>query len=233
MQLHHPIEWTTLNVLSLKRMDCILRGVSSVFQRPDRMGDMMSLDKNLTTLAHRAQEGDREAAEFLYDQVYSELHFAAEKLMRHERPGATIQPTALVHDAFIRIAEGVDQTWLSSEHFLNTAALIMRRLLIDHARKRGRLKRGAGFERIPLDHVSVPAADLFEPDEIELVHESLERLASQNRRCASVIEYRVFLGLTIEQTAQALDVSTGTVKSDARFAMTWLRSMLAGYDKNR
>lgn len=193
------------------------------------MGAMTSLNDRFTTLAQRAQQGDKDAAEMLYDQVYSELHFAAEKLMRKERPGATIQPTALVHDAFIRISEGIDQQWLSSEHFLNTAALIMRRLLIDYARKRGRLKHGGGKDRIPLDHVSVPAADLFASNEIELVHEALEKLATNNRRCASVIEYRIFLGLTIEQTAEALEISVGTVKSDARFAMAWLRSILAGF----
>lgn len=187
-------------------------------------------DRPSTGQEAQSHPGGGPGSEMSFERVYDELRRIAESLMRQERPGQTIQATALVHDAFIRLADADGQRWLSSRHFLNTAVLVMRRVLIDRARVRARVKHGGGRARVALDLVEVPATEHFALDEMERVSEAVERLGAHNQRWADVLGFRIFLGLSVEQTSEALGVSAATVKSDSRFAMLWLRSTLAGLD---
>ncbi len=158
--------------------------------------------------------------------VYEELRRLAAAYLRRERADHTLQPTALVHEAYMRLAaqEGVD--WLNREHFIGVAAEMMRRVLVDHARGRGRDKRGKGF-RLPLAE-----ADGFvegETDELVELDEALRRLGRRHPQKSRVVELRFFGGLSIEETARVLEVSDSTVERDWKFARAWLaREMKRG-----
>jgi len=157
--------------------------------------------------------------------VYAELRALSEGYLRHERPDHTLQATALVHEAYVRLAGQRGGKWENRAHFFRVAAKVMRRILINHALARRAAKRGRAQGRVALDEAAVllpdPNVDVLD------VHEALEKLAALDREKARVVELRFFAGCTIEEAAEALDISTATVERHWRFARAWLRKHLA------
>ena len=164
--------------------------------------------------------GDAGARDDVIRAVYQELHCMAARYLRLERPDHSLQPTALVHEAYLRLIDQTQVTWQSRAHFFGVAAQMMRRILVDHARTKQRGKRGGSAARIPLDEAFFltpeKSADLVALDE------SLDRLAEIDNRKSRVVEMRYFGGLSVEETAQALDVSPQTVMRDWKLAKAWL-----------
>lgn len=181
----------------------------------------------VTQLLIAAGAGDSKAASDLLPLVYEELRKLARSRMAAEAGGGagqTLQPTALVHEAYMKLVGSTDVRWNSRGHFFGAAALAMRRILVDRARERKSLKRGGGSGRIK----QLDPQDMFEaaepaPDEVLALDGALERLAELGKRTADVVMLRVFAGLGIEETALALDVSAATVKNEWKFARAWLR----------
>jgi len=165
------------------------------------------------------RNGDSGALDRLVPLLYDELRRLARNQMQGERPDHTLQTTALVHEAYLRLC-GADVAWEGRVHFLAVAAQVMRRVLVDHARARGRIKRGGGVEPITLDEALTvspePSSDLLALDE------TIERLAALDARKARVIELHYFGGLSYEETAAALEVSAATVDRELRLAKAWL-----------
>ncbi len=180
--------------------------------------------EELAALAAGAASGDALAVERLSSLLYDELRALAERYMRRERSNHTLQPTALVHEAYLRLI-GTGIAFQNRAHFLALAARTMRRVLLDHARRRAATKRGGGVERVTL--ADVAAADSRTLDLIA-VDAALERLAQIEPRQAQVVELRFFGGLEIEEAAEVLGVSKATVKRDWRFARAWLAGELHG-----
>lgn len=175
---------------------------------------------DVTQLLARVGEGDARATDELFPIVYDELRSIAARYLRQESNAQTMQATALVHEAYLKLV-GPDQgNWDGRAHFFGAAARAIRRILIDHARQRGRAKRGGGLQRVPLDHVLCVSAEP-EVDVIGL-DAALTRLAAIDEQKARVVELRFFAGLTAEQTALALGVSPSTVARDWQFARVWL-----------
>ncbi len=167
--------------------------------------------------------GDRAALERLMPLVYAELRDIAERHFRRERPGHTLQPTAVVHEAYFRLVDQTRVTWRNRGHFLAIASQAMRRILIDHARGRDAEKRGGHAERVTLDL----GMDLASPEpgrEVDLLalDEALERLKALDGGQAQIVELRFFGGLTIEEAADVMETSPSSVKRDFRSAKAWL-----------
>jgi RNA polymerase sigma factor (TIGR02999 family) len=162
----------------------------------------------------------------LFPLVYAELRRIAAREMRREKPGRTLQTTALVHEAYLRLLKDASLSFESRAHFLGVAARAMREILIEHARARSARKRGGGAVRLTLDDlvapVSSPSIDVLALDE------ALQRLARLDERHARVVELRYFGGLSVEETAAALELSPATVKRDWTLARAWLFRELAG-----
>jgi RNA polymerase sigma factor (TIGR02999 family) len=163
---------------------------------------------------------DRMAFDRLYARVYTELREIAHHRLSRYRPGETLSTTALVHEAYLRLADGSAASAHGRAHFLAVASRAMRFILVDHARARGRQKRGGGDTPVPLDQVQV-AADEPVPDLIAL-DDAMERLRRFSDRQCQLVEYRFFGGLTYEEIAEVMDVSVRTVKRDWTKARTWL-----------
>ena len=174
----------------------------------------------ITRILQRLGDDDRDAIADVLPLVYEELHGLAVRQMSRERGDHTLQPTALVHEAYARLASRKDGRFNDSGHFYRTAAAVMRSILINHARDRKRIKRGGGAAKIPLDD----AHAAFEERAIDLValDEALDKLARLDSRQAEMIELRFFGGLTIDETAQVLGVSERTVQGDWALARAWL-----------
>lgn len=185
---------------------------------------MISSPQNLTELLQRWGRGDREALDRLLPIVYGELRRQAARYLRKERPGNTLQPTALVHEAYLRLINQRDVEWQNRAHFFGLAAQLMRRILVDHARERLAAKRGGADIRLTLDEW-VAAADAGDVDLLAL-DEALTRLAALDGRQGRVVELRFFSGLNVEETARVLGVSPATVKLDWSMAKAWLRREL-------
>lgn len=182
---------------------------------------------DITRLLARWADGDGKAFEALMPMVYEELRQLASHYLRHERSGHTLQPTALVHEAYLRLAGVRELQFRSRAHFYGAAARVMRRVLVDHARERGRLKRG-GPERqlVPLDEAADAAIGAHvDFGALDDALSALERVAPQRAR---VVELRYFGGLSVEDTAEYLSVSPATVKRHWAFARAWLFRQLNG-----
>jgi len=179
---------------------------------------------DVTTLLQAWSAGDQQAADQLLPLIYSELHALAGHYMRHERPWHTLQSTALVHEAYLRLVGKQGIAWQSRAHFLALAAREMRRILIEHARARKSEKRGGGEWTVPLteDDVTVP------PKEVELLalDEALQGLESMDRQQAQIVELRYFGGLTVQEMAHVVGVSIATVDRKWRSARAWLYCQL-------
>lgn len=176
---------------------------------------------DVTHILSNIESGDPSAAEQLLPLVYEELRKLAAARLAHEKPGQTLQATALVHDAYIRLVNVAQvEHWNCRGHFFAAAAESMRRILINRARDKGRLKRGGQMRRLDLEHVHC-ATDA--PSEALLaIDEALVRLEQENPDCAKLVKLRFFAGLTIEETAEALNTSPSTVKRKWTFARAWL-----------
>ena len=166
-------------------------------------------------------EGDREALDKLIPIVYSELRLRAARYLRRERPGHTLQTTALIHETYLRLVDQKDVRWQNRAHFFAIAAQLMRRILVDHARQRDAAKRGGADVTLTLDE----AMAVFPGRDVNLMalDETLTRLAEIDPRQSRVVELRYFSGLSIEETAEVLGVSPATVKLDWSMAKAWLR----------
>ncbi len=181
--------------------------------------------EDLTLILGRARAGDQRARDELILLVYAQLRQIAAGLMHRERAGHTLSPTAVVHEAVIRLlGDAVFDRSPDRAYLFASAARAMREVLIDHARRRAADRRGGKWRRVPLDHV----VDYFEDQGLDLVaiHESLDRLAELNERQAQVMTLRYFGGLTVLEVAAALDVSVVTVERDWRLARAWLGTQL-------
>ena len=189
---------------------------------------MRSDPDDITLLLSKITAGDREAQAKLISVVYDELHRLASHYMRQERPDHTLQPTALVHEAFLKLFEQQDTTWENRRHFFAVAAQVMRRILVDHARTRNAQKRGAGRQRVELESAIVWAED--RPRELLAIDEALTRLAEWDARQCQVVELRFFGGLSIDETAEILGVSARTIKRDWSMARAWLHGELSRHD---
>ena len=189
----------------------------------------MPRQDRVTELLHAWSAGDTHALEALIPVVHDELSRLAKRKMAHERPGQTLQPTALVNEAYLRLMDVKQLHWQDRAHFYAIAARVMRRILVDRARRRGARKRGDDPQLLQIDEADVipakPSYDLLELDE------ALDKLETLDPRKARVIELRFFTGLTVEESAVALDVSPETVKRDWRLAKAWLHSQLAAKEE--
>jgi RNA polymerase sigma factor (TIGR02999 family) len=168
-------------------------------------------------------------AEKLFSVVYDELRRLARGYMSREPAGHTLQPTALVHEAYLKLVDQTRADWKGKTHFFAVGARVMRRLLVDHARERGAAKRGAGWKRVTLSGAigSDPGRGVA-PERLLDLNAALERLAELDEREARVVTLRYFGGLTVEQVAEVLGVSRRTVDNDWRHAQAWLRHELSG-----
>lgn len=179
---------------------------------------------DVTDLLIAWSAGDQSAGDRLLDAVYHELHHQASRAMRLERAEATLQTTALVHEAYLRLIDQRRVVWRNRAQFFGVSAQLMRRILVDQARTRLADKRGGGVAHITLGDESAPAAE----DALDIVslHEALNRLATMDPDQARIVELRYFGGLTIEETAEATGVSQTTVKAEWAIAHAWLRREL-------
>jgi RNA polymerase sigma-70 factor (ECF subfamily) len=182
---------------------------------------------NPTELLAKAKTGDDRAISKLMPLVYDELRRLAASYIRREKPGQTLQATALVNEAYIRLIAERAHNWQNRTHFLAIAALSMRQILVQRARRRHAAKRGGDPERITLDEQLLPAAG-GGPGEVDILalDDALERLAVLNEKQAKVVELRYFGGLTVEETAEALEISPATVKRHWTLARAWLKREL-------
>jgi RNA polymerase sigma factor (TIGR02999 family) len=168
----------------------------------------------------------REATDRLFAILYDELHKIAESLMRGERHGHTLQPTALVNEAYLKLLGATDQNWENRAHFLRTGARAMRQVLVDYARKRAAAKRGGEFTRVTL-HDNFAGGRRPEI-EILALHEILNRLSALDERMGRVVEMRVFAGMKMAEIAHTLSVSKRTADNDWSFARRWLSREIGG-----
>jgi RNA polymerase sigma factor (TIGR02999 family) len=197
------------------------------------MPDNLGSPSDVTDLLRRWHEGDREALERLMPLVYQELHRIASRYLRHERPGHTLQSTALVHEAYVKLVDQRRVDWQNRAQFFGLAAQAMRRILVDHARARSREKRGSGAPLVALDAVQPVAAeaDVHPADAIAL-DRALEKLETFDPGQARIVELRFFGGLTVEETADILGTSPSTVKREWTLARAWLYRELEGRSAN-
>jgi RNA polymerase sigma-70 factor, ECF subfamily len=183
----------------------------------------------VTQLLKAMHAGDAQAAENLLPLVYAELHRLAKGYMRRERPDHTLQATALINEAYLRLV-GEDIDWNSRAHFIGLAANVMRRVLVDYARAHNAEQRGGGLQRVEMqDELAISAAQLGEVEDLD---EALKKLEKENPRQARVVELRYFGGLSVEQIAGLLDIAPRSVKRDWALARIWLYRQLRPGEKN-
>lgn len=187
------------------------------------MEDRPTPPSDATLLLRAMSRGDEGASAELLEVVYAELRRLAGGVLRGEREGHTLQPTALVHEAWLRLVDQRVEGWEGRAHFLGVASLAMRRVVVDHARARLRDRRGGGAAKEPLPTQLADPDDAYgERLDVLALHEGLERLAAQDTRAAKVVELRYFGGLTEPQVAEVLGASEATVVRDWRAARAWL-----------
>ena len=180
-----------------------------------------SSSHDVTQLLVAWGNGDQAARDQLMSVVYDELHRLARRYMRRESPGHTLQTSALVNEAFLRLVDQQNVHWQNRAHFFGIAAQMMRRILVDYARSRGTTKRGAGAVKLTFGEGMIVSDE--RNAEIVAVHEALEQLSQIDSRKGQIVELRFFGGLSIEETAEVLGVSPGTVMRDWTLAKAWLR----------
>jgi RNA polymerase sigma factor (TIGR02999 family) len=182
---------------------------------------------DVTGILSAIERGDPQAAEQLLPLVYDELRRVAAQKLSREKPGQTLTATALVHEAYLRLTSGSGTLeWSGRGHFFVAAAEAMRRILVESARRKRRLRHGGDWHRVDFDRVELP--DEPGSDDLLALDEALERLAADEPAAAQVVKLRYFAGLTIEETASALDVSVRTVNRDWAYAKAWLHQQLRG-----
>ena len=182
---------------------------------------------DVTQLLAAWSRGDDGAFEALVPLVYDDLHKRAHQYLRRERPGHTLQTTGLVHEAYLKLVHQDRADWKTHGQFLGVASQVMRRVLVDAARERQAAKRGGGETPIALDD-SIAVDGAQSPIDVLVLNDALDRLAEMDARQARIVELRYFAGLSVEETAAALDISTGTVKREWSSARAWLFTQLQG-----
>jgi RNA polymerase sigma factor (TIGR02999 family) len=175
---------------------------------------------DVTVILNAVQQGDPKAAEELLPLVYDELRRVAAWRLAQERPGQTLQATALVHEAYLRLIGGVDPGWQGRRHFFGAAAEAMRRILIENARRKKRLRHGGQLERVDVDAVEI--ASPLPDDELLAMDEALNRLTEADPQAAELVKLCFFVGLTQEQAAKELNISISTVERTWTYARAWL-----------
>ena len=180
-------------------------------------------DGDITLILERVEQGDPHAAGELLPLVYEELRRLAAARMAREAPGQTLQPTALVHEAWLRLSGSEQPTWANRAHFFAAAAEGMRRILIDNARRKRAVRHGGEFAKVSADatgfDIASPTAD---DEELLLVNEALDALAAHDPRKAGLVKQKYFVGLTLEEAADVLGISHRTAKRDWAYARAWL-----------
>ena len=187
---------------------------------------MTSSPHHITQLLKDWANGDQAARDQLIPIVYEELRRMAHQHMRKERPGHTLQTSALVHEAYVRLVDQKQMQWQNRAHFFGIAAQMMRRILVDHARSRQYAKRGGGARQVSLDEVAIVSEERAAG--VVALDDALTSFAAIDQRKSQVVELRFFGGLSIEETAIVLAVSPGTVMRDWTLAKAWLRREMAG-----
>lgn len=178
----------------------------------------------VTQLLQHLQAGDHDAVNRVFAAVYKELREMAGRFFRREPPGGTIQPTALVHEAYMKLVDQRCVDWQGQAHFLAVAAQAMRRILLDHARRRGAAKRGGGWKRVALDEKLIPGFEASE--DIVALDAALTKLAELDPRQAQMVELRFFAGLSMDEAAKVLDISKRTAEREWTMIRAWLRREL-------
>jgi RNA polymerase sigma-70 factor, ECF subfamily len=187
------------------------------FDNTETMNDHSA---SITDLLQAAASGERDDVNALMGAIYDDLHRLAAKHLRSERADHTLQPTALVHEAYLKLIDQKQTSWRDRNHFFAIAARVIRRILVDHARGKGAVKRGAGKERIPLEHI-----EATEPgDSLDLValDEALEELNDLDARQAKIVEMRFFGGMSLDEIAETLDIGRRSVDRHWSAAKAWL-----------
>lgn len=185
----------------------------------------MPEDQDVTQALLALSAGNQAALDGLLPVIYGRLRDQANRALRHERPDHTLSPTALVHEAYLKLVRLERMVWQDRAHFFGACANEMRRILVDHARQRRAGKRGAGAEHVTLDNAL--AAAQSRPGELVALDEALERLRALDERQVRVVECRFFAGMNVEETAEALGISPATVKRDWTLARAWLNRELS------
>lgn len=179
----------------------------------------------VTQILDKIVGGDPSAAEHLLPLVYEELRRLAAAKMSYENPGQTLQATALVHDAYLRlVGEASSQKWETRGHFFAAAAEAMRRILVDNARRKKRLRHGGGQKRVSLEEL--PSTDRDDPDVILTIDQSLRELADEDEAAAAIVKLHFFAGLTLDETAETLGISRTTAYRQWAYARSWLKLKL-------
>src|SRR5262245_8305531 len=186
---------------------------------------------DVTQLLVQWAQGSQAALAELTPLVYDELHQRARNYLRHERPDHTLQPTALIHEVYLRMMGASLPGWQNRAHFFAIASRAMRQILVEHARRRGASKRGDGVTDLSLEEVLVLSES--ENSDLLALDEALAKLASFDERKCRVIEMRYFGGCTVEETAEALGIATITVIRETRVAEAWLRRAMQGEEPKR
>lgn len=184
------------------------------------------MSDDVTRILNAIEGGDQRATDELLPLIYEELHLLAAQKLSHEKPGQTLQATALVHEAYMRLVGDKSQGWDGRGHFFVAAAESMRRILVDNARRKKRLKRGGNLDRVSFDDVHISTEIKISVDDLLDLDEALDQLARQDEAKANLIKLRCFAGLTREQTAKALGISTSTADENWAYARAWLRMQL-------
>lgn len=185
----------------------------------------------VTRILSAIQNGNAQAAKELLPLIYEELRRLAASKMAQEAPGQTLQPTALVHEAWLRLGGHENQAWNGRPHFFGAAAEAMRRILIDNARRKRALRHGGGQQRIDVHEVEIAVGVM--DDELLAVNEALERFAAQDKQKAELVKLRYFTGLTIDEAAEILGVSAPTAKRWWAYARAWLHKEIEDQKSGR
>ena len=177
---------------------------------------------DVTQILNAIEQGDPKATERLLPLVYEELRLLAARKMSQEPPGQTLQATALVHEAYLRLVGAQNQNWDSRGHFFKAAAEAMRRILIENARRKKSLRRGGDRKRVELDEAILVTPQEIAPEDLLAFDEALEKLAAKDKTKSELVKLRVFAGLTGKQTAGILGVSEAKASEDLTYARAWL-----------
>ncbi len=186
---------------------------------------------DVTRILNAIEQGDAQATEKLLPLVYEELRLLAAQKMSQERPGQTLQATALVHEAYIRLVGSEGQGWDNRGHFFAAAAEAMRRILVEDARRKKNQRHGGGYNRVTLNESLMSKDKTISPDDLLTLNEALEKFESEDKTKAELVKLRFFAGLTGEQAAKALGISQATAERYWAYARSWLRIEVTGEEK--
>lgn len=191
-----------------------------IFWNRWRLDGMILSMSDVTQILEAVRQGDLKAADELLPLVYGELRKLAAAKMANEAAGHTLQPTALVHEAWLRVAGNQNQEWAGRAHFFAAAAEAMRRILIDRARRKRAVRHGGAQQRVDIEEIELasPTPD----DQLLAMDEALDKLAAQHPRQAELVKLRYFIGMTLKEAAEVLGISTDTAKDDSAHARAWL-----------